>query len=95
MNNKEELMPDERLMSRVLHSKRLHNKAKLVIFSKLDDLEEERKKVGPRDMHEAQIDFNELQDIIFKLIIREDPNEAKRLGLIAGQSQEDDMVCFG
>ena len=90
-----ELMPEERLMSRVLHSKRLHKKAKVVIFQKLDEMDAMRKRQinrrdASRDMLEMEVDFAQLQDMIFKMIVQEDPEEAKRLGLIAGEAYQDD-----
>ena len=41
-------------------------------------------------MLEMEVDFAQLQDMIFKMIVQEDPEEAKRLGLIAGEAYQDD-----
>lgn len=36
------------------------------------------------------MDFKDIQEIVFKLIVEEDPQEAKKLGILSGQvdSQE-------
>ena len=72
-NYQTELMPDEKLLSRVLHSKKLHKKAKLVINEKLNQL---NRQSANRDMYETEIDFAKLQELIFSMIIQEDPLEA-------------------
>ena len=43
---------------------------------------------GQRDMLEAEVDFNELQTLLFQLIIQEDPEEAKRLGILHGSVEQ-------
>lgn len=43
ITRKGELLAEEEVMSRVLHSKRLHNKAKLMIFEQLDEIESSRR----------------------------------------------------
>jgi len=54
-------------------------------------MEKERKSRGiesqGRDTFEALMDFEELQQMVFDLIIKEDPVEAKKLGIL-GQKQE-------
>ena len=63
----EDLLPDEQLMTKVLNSMKLHQKAKVIIFGRLDQIEEERmrkgknpKKKNQRDMLETEVDFIEL-----------------------------------
>ena len=53
--------------------KKLHKKAKLVINEKLNQL---NRQSANRDMYETEIDFAELQELIFSMIIQEDPLEA-------------------
>ena len=48
---------------------KLHAKAKLIIFTRLDEIERRRHKEGReddvRDMHELEVDFGDVQDQIF------------------------------
>lgn len=49
-------------------------------------MDSERAKRGlgqgePRDVHDAEVDFNALRDAIFELIIEDDPREASKLGI--------------
>ena len=75
MTNRRELMVDEQLMSRVLNSMKLHAKAKVVIFRRLDEIEQERLKFGTRrdqarDMLETEVDFKDIQERLNQLIIQ-------------------------
>ena len=59
------MLKDERLLSTILNSKKMHAKAKVFIFEKLDVIERMRHKTGKeetRDMHEMEVDFGEVQD---------------------------------
>lgn len=60
----EELTSEERLLTLTLHKAKLHTKAKVIIFAKLDEIERKRlllgKEMEPRDMHEMQVDFEEV-----------------------------------
>ena len=89
-NNKSELMEDEQLMSRVLNSKKLHKKAKIVIYAHLDKMDHDRQKSGiqrdtARSFDEVEMDYVEIREKIYTLIRDEDPVEAKKLGILPGQ----------
>ena len=77
--NKDELMEDEKLMSNVLGSMKLHAKAKIIIFQRLDQLEKARLEKGistkddQRDMYEMEMDYKDIQEVVFQLLIEEDP----------------------
>ena len=51
-----ELLPDERLLSLTLTKAKLHTKAKVIIFQRLDEIDRKRQQMGNsdniRDMHE-------------------------------------------
>lgn len=36
-------------------------------------------------MLETEMDFGEIQDLLFRLICQEDPEEAKKMGILPGQ----------
>lgn len=45
---------------------KLHAKAKVIIFARLDEIERKKQKEGrgdeTRDMHELEVDFGDVQD---------------------------------
>ena len=42
----DELLNDEKLLTNTLHSQKLHSKAKLIIFNKLDEIERKKLQAG-------------------------------------------------
>ena len=65
--NVNELTKDERLLSNVLKSMKLHQKAKVVIFDQLDIIEKQKLSEGHadpnvRDIVETYVDFEQVQD---------------------------------
>ena len=68
--SQKELLSDERLLSNTLNSMKLHAKAKLIIFTRLDEIERQKAKMGQaangvRDFHDIEVDFSDIQDQIF------------------------------
>ena len=72
---------------------KLHAKAKVLIFDHLDRMERAREKMKKKkvaDNYDIQVNFEQMQEELFDLLIKEDPEEAKRMGILSGQIQSDD-----